>query len=333
MKNKILITGSEGFIGSHLVEYLVKKGYSVKAFILYNSFNNKGWLEQIDKKILSEVEIFFGDIRSNDSTDLALKNCCSVMHLASLIGIPYSYETPKSYIDTNIKGTLNILQSSLKNNIDDFIHTSTSEVYGNAKVFPINENSSLLGQSPYSASKIAADQIAYSFYCSYDMPLRIIRPFNTYGPRQSLRAIIPSITSQVLFSKKSELFLGSLYPKRDLTFVKDTIRAFELMLLKKDINGEVINIGSGFEITIKDLAQLISKICNKKLVFKKDKKRIRPEKSEVNRLLCDNSKAKKLLNWKPEIKGIKGLEVGLSETIDWILSNKNFGYKDPKYQK
>ncbi len=272
MKNKILITGSEGFIGSHLVEYLVKKGYSVKAFILYNSFNNKGWLEQIDKKVLSEVEIFFGDIRSNDSTDLALKNCCSVMHLASLIGIPYSYETPKSYLDTNVKGTLNLLQSSLKNQIDDFIHTSTSEVYGNAKIFPINENTSLLGQSPYSASKIAADQIAYSFYCSYDLPLRTVRPFNTYGPRQSLRAIIPSIISQVLFSKKQEIFLGSLSPKRDLTFVKDTIRAFELMLLNKDINGEVINIGSGFEITIKDLAQLISKICNKKLIFKKIKK-------------------------------------------------------------
>lgn len=333
MKKKILVTGAEGFIGSHLVEHLVSKGYSVKAFVLYNSFNNKGWLEKIDRKILSEVEIFFGDIRSIDSTDTALKNCKSVMHLASLIGIPYSYETPKSYLETNINGTLNVLQSSLKYKVENFIHTSTSEVYGNAINFPINENCKLLGQSPYSASKIAADQLAHSFYCSYNLPVRTIRPFNTYGPRQSLRAIIPSIISQVLFSKKKEIFLGSLSPKRDLTFVTDTVKAFELMLLNKNIDGEVINVGTGYEITIKDLAKLISKICNKNIIFKKDNQRIRPEKSEVNRLLCDNSKAKKLINWKPENQGIKGLEMGLSKTIDWIISNENFGYKNLKYQK
>ncbi len=204
MKKKILVTGSEGFIGSHLIEYLVKKNYSVKAFVLYNSFNNRGWLDSIDKSLLSEIEIFFGDIRNSDSTDLAVKNCNSILHLASLIGIPYSYDTPESYLDTNIRGTMNILQSALKAKIDNFIHTSTSEVYGNADKFPIKESHSLNGQSPYSASKISADQLAYSFYCSFGLPVKIIRPFNTYGPRQSLRAIIPTIITQILNSEKKK---------------------------------------------------------------------------------------------------------------------------------
>lgn len=332
-KKKILITGSEGFIGSHLVEHLVKKGYSVKAFVLYNSFNSTGWLEYIDKKVLSNLEIIFGDVRNIDSTKQAVANCSSVIHLASLIGIPYSYDTPQSYIDTNIKGTLNILQSSLKNDIDSFIHTSTSEVYGNAKSFPINENSSLIGQSPYSASKIAADQIAYSFYCSYDLPVKIIRPFNTYGPRQSLRAIIPSIISQVLFSNKKNIYLGSLFPKRDLNFIFDTVKAYELMHINKKVTGETINIGSGYEISIKDLANLISGLCNKNIHFKVDKKRIRPNNSEVVRLLCDNHKAKKLLNWSPKYKGISGLREGLLETIEWIKNNNQLGYTNINYHK
>ena len=333
MKKKILITGSEGFIGSHLVEYLIKKGYSVKAFIHYNSFNSKGWLDTIDKKILSETEIFFGDVRNIDSTNLAIKNCKSVLHLASLIGIPYSYDTPQSYLDTNIKGSLNILQSSLKANIENFIHTSTSEVYGNAKKFPINELQNLNGQSPYSASKISADQIAYSFYSSYNLPVRIIRPFNTYGPRQSLRAIIPTIIAQVLNSNKKFIKLGSLHPKRDLTFVADTVSAFEKMLINKNIDGEVINIGSGFEIKIKDLAYLIAKICNKKIKFVSDKERIRPKNSEVNRLLCDNTKAKKLLNWKPNYSKLKGLEAGLVETINWMKKNPDLSNNFNKYIK
>lgn len=328
MSKKVLVTGSEGFIGSHLVEYLINKGYSVKAFLLYNSFSNKGWLEKIDKKILSEVEIFFGDIRSIDSTNLAIKNCKSVLHLASLIGIPYSYETPQSYVETNIKGTLNILQSSLDAHIENFIHTSTSEVYGNSKKFPIDENQLICGQSPYSASKISADQLAYSFYSSYDMPLRIIRPFNTYGPRQSLRAIIPTIISQVLNSKKETLRLGSLSPKRDLTYVIDTVKAFEMMLKNININGEVINIGTGFEISIKDLAILISSLCGKKIKFISEKQRIRPSNSEVKRLLCDNRKAKKFLKWTPSYSGFNGLKKGLLETIEWIKANpelqKNF---------
>ena len=322
MSKKILVTGSEGFIGSHLVEYLVRKGYSVKAFVLYNSFNSKGWLNKIENKILSEIEIFYGDIRNIDSTNLAVKNCKSVLHLASLIGIPYSYETPQSYLDTNVKGSLNILQSSLNESIDNFIHTSTSEVYGNCKIFPINEDQQLKGQSPYSASKIAADQLAYSFYSSYDLPVRIIRPFNTYGPRQSLRAIIPTIISQVMNTKNDSIKLGSTSPKRDLTYVNDTVRAFEMMLKNKKINGEVINVGSGFEITIKDLANLIAKIFEKKKIkFISDKKRIRPKNSEVNRLLCDNRKAKKLLNWTPKYSKLKGLESGLKETIEWIKQN------------
>lgn len=333
MKKKILVTGSDGFIGSHLAEHLTKSGYSVKAFIYYNSFNSKGWLDTIDKKTLSEIEIFFGDIRNIDSTNLAIKNCKSVLHLASLIGIPYSYDTPQSYLDTNIKGSLNILQSSLKANIEDFIHTSTSEVYGNANKFPINELQHLNGQSPYSASKISADQIAYSFYSSYNLPVRIIRPFNTYGPRQSLRAIVPTIIAQVLNSKKDFIKLGSLHPKRDLTFVADTVRAFEMMLRNKNINGEVINIGSGFEIKIKDLANLIAKICNKKINFISDKQRIRPKSSEVNRLLCDNNKAKKLLNWKPKYTKIKGLQTGLQETINWMKKHPELLNNFNKYIK
>ena len=308
---KVLVTGSDGFIGSHLVEYLVKKGHSVKAFVYYNSFNKKGWLDYIDKKILSETEIFFGDVRNFDSVNLAINNCKSVLHLASLIGIPYSYDTPQSYLDTNIKGTLNILQSSLNANIENFVHTSTSEVYGKSKIFPINENQPLVGQSPYSASKIAADQLAYSFYSSFDLPVRIIRPFNTYGPRQSLRAIIPTIISQVLYSENEYIKLGSLNPKRDLTFISDTVRAFEMMLENNKINGEVINIGSGFEIQIKNLANLIAKCCGKKIKFIEDKQRIRPLNSEVKRLLCDNRKAKKILKWSPNYSNLKGLEQGL----------------------
>ena len=330
---KVLITGSDGFIGSHLVEHLVKKGYSVKAFVYYNSFNKKGWLDEIDKKILAETEIFYGDIRNIDSTNLAIKNCRSVLHLASLIGIPYSYDTPQSYLDTNIRGTLNILQSSLNSKIENFVHTSTSEVYGKSKIFPINENQPLVGKSPYSASKIAADQLAYSFYSSFDLPVRIIRPFNTYGPRQSLRAIIPTIISQVLYSERDYIKLGSLNPKRDLTFVTDTVRAFEMMLLNNKINGEVINIGSGFEIQIKNLANLIAKCCGKNIKFISDKQRIRPLNSEVNRLLCDNKKAKKILKWAPNYTKLKGLEQGLKETIEWIKNNSDISYRQQKYIK
>ena len=330
---KVLVTGSDGFIGSHLVELLVKKGYSVKAFVYYNSFNKKGWLDEIDKKILKETEIFYGDVRNIDSTNLAIKNCRSVLHLASLIGIPYSYDTPQSYLDTNIKGTLNLLQSSINANIENFVHTSTSEVYGKSKKFPIDENQPLVGQSPYSASKIGADQLAYSFYSSFNFPVRIIRPFNTYGPRQSLRAIIPTIISQVLYSDDEYIKLGSLKPKRDLTFIADTVNAFEAMLINDKINGEVINIGSGFEIQIKDLANLIAKLCGRKVKFFSDEKRIRPSNSEVKRLLCDNKKASKILKWSPKYSKLKGLEKGLLETIDWIKNNSNLGYRQQNYIK
>ena len=333
MSKKVLITGSEGFIGSHLVDYLVTKGYSVKAFVYYNSFNSIGWLNTLDKKILAEVEIYNGDIRNIDSTDIAVKKCNSIIHLASLIGIPYSYDTPQSYVDTNVKGTTNILQSALKNNVNNFIHTSTSEVYGNSKKFPISENNPLIGQSPYAASKIAADQISYSFFCSYDLPVKIIRPFNTFGPRQSLRAIIPSIISQTLFSKNNEIKIGSLHPKRDFTYVKDTVRAFEMILKKSKAIGEVINIGSGHEISIKNLAKLIAKVSDKKIKFISDKNRLRPSQSEVNRLLCDNRKAGMILNWEPKYKGLKGLEKGIHETINWIKDNSNKGYFIQKYIK
>ena len=319
---KILITGAEGFIGSHLTERLVKLGNNVKAFTLYNSFNSKGWLDYCDKDIIKEFEIFSGDIRDLGSVRAAAKNCDIIIHLAALIGIPYSYHAPQSYIDTNIKGTQNVLETARDFEVEKIIHTSTSEVYGTARFVPITEEHPLQAQSPYSASKIGADQIAMSYYSTYKLPITILRPFNTYGPRQSIRAVIPTIIFQIL-KGKTYINLGSLNPKRDFSFIDDTVEAFVKTIKSKKKHGDIINIGSNFEISIRNTAQIISKLMGTKINIKTDKKRLRPKASEVNRLLASNNKAKKLIKWQPKYSGLSGFRRGLSKTIKWFSQPNN----------
>ena len=319
---KILVTGADGFIGSHLIESLVKKGYKAKAFVQYNSFNSWGWIDHVSDEIKNKIDIFSGDIRDPNGVKEALNDCEGVLHLAALIGIPYSYHSPDSYIDTNIKGTLNILQASRSLGIKKIVHTSTSEVYGTAVKVPINENHPLQGQSPYSASKIGADHLAMSFYLSFQTPISIIRPFNTYGPRQSSRAVIPTIITQIL-SGKDEIMLGSLTPTRDFNYVTDITSGFINAYERKESIGEIINLGSNFEISIGDTAAIISDILNKKIKFIEDEKRLRPKNSEVERLFSDNSKAKKLLSWEPEFSGNIGFRKGLEETIKWFMEPNN----------
>ncbi|NKF05588.1 SDR family NAD(P)-dependent oxidoreductase [Clostridium gasigenes] len=310
---KILVTGADGFIGSHLVENLVKKGYKVKAFTYYNSFNTWGWLDTLEKDILNEIEIFSGDIRDTNGVREAVKGVSDIFHLAALIGIPFSYHSPDSYIDTNIKGTLNVLQASRDLNVDRVLITSTSEVYGTAKYIPIDENHQFQGQSPYSASKIGADKLAESFYRSFSLPVTIVRPFNTYGPRQSARAIIPTIITQLL-SGVNEINLGSLNPTRDFNFVLDTVKGFEEIWKSNKTIGEEINIASGIEISIEDLVKKLINIINPNAIILEDNTRIRPEKSEVNRLLGSNKKLKELTSWQSEYN----LEQGLLKTIEWF---------------
>ena len=322
---KILITGAGGFIGSHITEKLVKEGHDVKAMVEYNSLNSWGWLEQCDPDIKGHFEVFMGDIRYSDSVEKAVNKTKVIIHLAALIGIPYSYISPQSYIDTNVKGTHNLLQSAINNDIDKFIHTSTSEVYGTAKKIPINENSALDGQSPYAASKISADQLVNSYYKSFQLPTLTIRPFNTYGPRQSNRAILPTLITQFLSNKKN-IKIGNLNPTRDFNYIDDTVDGF-LKALKVSKNfGETINIGSGDEISIKNLIKVIEEIFKKKMKIDYDKKRFRPTKSEVPRLCADNLKAKKLLNWKPKYKGKEGFKKGLKKTIAWFSEKKNLDF-------
>lgn len=328
-KEKILVTGADGFIGSHLTELLVKQGYSVRAFVYYNSFNSWGWLDQVDKNIMSEVEIFAGDVRDPFGVKKAMGSCQKVLHLAALIGIPYSYYSPQSYIETNVSGTLNVVQAAKELGIQRVIHTSTSEVYGSAQFVPIDEQHPLQPQSPYSASKIAADQIAMSYYHSFELPVCIIRPFNTYGPRQSARAIIPTTIAQ-LNSGIKEIKLGSLEPTRDFTFVKDTAQAFVNALEAPDIIGKVINLGANFEISIGQLVQLISEAMNVEARAVLDQERLRPSKSEVQRLWSDNTLAKELLNWSPSLNGLEGLKKGISHTIEWFLQNQSY-YKPEIY--
>jgi len=322
---KILLTGSEGFIGSHLVEKLVKNGHELTCLVLYNSFNSWGWLDKIDDKIKKNIKIITGDIRDEFLVkSLIKKNTDVVINLAALIGIPYSYRSPKSYFETNSIGILNILNSSINSNVKKIIHTSTSEVYGTPKYIPIDESHLVSAQSPYAASKIAADQIALSYNKSFNLPVTILRPFNTFGPRQSLRAIIPTIVTQLI--KNKVLKLGSLYPTRDLTFVDDTVDAFVSTLNKKKDIGEIINIGSGFEISVKDLVSQISKIMGVKIDIQKEKKRIRPKKSEVDRLYADIKKAKKILNWTPKYSKKNGFEKGLKKTIEWFSKVENLNH-------
>jgi dTDP-glucose 4,6-dehydratase len=318
---RILVTGSDGFIGSHLVEELVKQGHEVRAFVFYNSFNSWGWLDSCDIAVKGKFEIFQGDIRDPNGVREAIKDCDIVIHLAALIAIPFSYHSPDTYVSTNIAGTLNVLQAARDYGVK-VIHTSTSEVYGTAEFVPITENHPLKGQSPYSATKIAADQLAYSFYTSFDLPVTIIRPFNTYGPRQSSRAVIPTIISQ-LASGKQNINLGSVHPTRDFNYVEDTVRGFIAAIHVSEAYGEVINIGSNFEISIADTVEMISSIMGVKVDIITDDLRIRPDKSEVERLWADNRKAKKLLNWEPSYAGLDGLKRGLESTIHWFVNPDN----------
>ena len=332
LKNKkILVTGADGFIGSHLVEHLVEYGCNVRAFVYYNSFGSWGWLDHVSHELKKSLDIFSGDIRDPHGVRQAVKGCDVIMHLAALIGIPYSYHSPDAYVDTNIKGTLNIVQATREFSVEKIVHTSTSEVYGTALFVPITESHPLQGQSPYSASKIGADQISLSFYNSFKTPVSVIRPFNTFGPRQSCRAIIPTVITQIAAGYKF-IKIGALHPTRDFTYVKDTVRGFVCVAESDNSIGEVINIGSNFEISINDLVNLISKMMNADVEFKEDKIRVRPEKSEVERLWADNKKAKSLANWEPLYSGKDKLKMGLSETINWFLDNKNLKqYKSDLY--
>ncbi|MFZ5633354.1 MAG: NAD-dependent 4,6-dehydratase LegB [Bacillota bacterium] len=328
---KILVTGADGFIGSHLVEELVRLGYSVRAFVLYNSFNSWGWLDSCSADIKKNIEVFSGDIRDPHGVQAAMKGCDVVMHLAALIAIPYSYHSPDTYVDTNIKGTLNVVQAARELGVSKVVHTSTSEVYGTAKFVPITEEHPLQGQSPYSATKIAADQIAMSFYSSFDTPVAIIRPFNTYGPRQSARAVIPTVIVQIA-SGQRKIKLGALHPTRDFNYVKDTVRGFIAVAESDRSTGEVINIGSNFEISIGETAQTIADIMGVDIEIVADRIRLRPEKSEVERLWADNTKAKNLLGWEPLYGGIEGFRRGLTETVAWFTDAENIkNYKTDIY--
>jgi len=327
----IFVTGACGFIGSHLVEKLVKNNFNVKALTFYNNRNHYGWLENLDKRTLKNVSIVTGDIRDQDLMNKYTQKMDAIIHLAALISIPYSYISPQTYIDTNISGTHNILQSAIKNNLAKVIITSTSEVYGTALKVPIDESHSLNAQSPYAASKISADQLALSFYKSYNLPVTILRPFNTYGPRQSARAIIPTILSQIL-NNNSIIRLGNINPIRDFTFVDDTCDAFLCALKNKKIIGETINIGNNFEISIREILNILKEDYNFKFKVKIDKKRIRPKKSEVFRLYASNDKARKLLGWKPKFKGYNGFNKGLGKTIRWLTNKNNLSlYKSELY--
>ena len=320
--NKVLITGADGFIGSHLAESRVHEGPSVRAFVMYNSFNSWGWLDHVSAEIKKSIEIFPGDIRDPHGVKAAMRDCDAVLHLAALIAIPYSYTSPDTYIDTNVKGTLNVLQAARELGVKRVIHTSTSEVYGTARFVPITEEHPLQGQSPYSASKIGADQLAYSFYSSFNLPVVIARPFNTYGPRQSARAVIPTVITQIANGAK-QLKLGAVSPTRDFSYVQDTVDAFIATLNSDKGLGEVVNFGSNFEISISDVAALIAEKMNVKIDIASDTERMRPINSEVERLWADNSKVKELFGWSPKYAGRDGLARGLQETINWFIQPEN----------
>ncbi len=322
---KVLVTGADGFIGSHLTEMLVDKGYNVKALSQYNSFNNWGWLENINCK--NDIDIIPGDIRDPHFCKNITKDVEIIFHLAALIAIPFSYISPESYVETNIKGTLNICQAAKENGITRLIHTSTSEVYGTAKYVPIDEKHLLQPQSPYSATKIAADAMAMSFYNSFDLPVTIARPFNTYGPRQSARAIVPTIITQIASGKK-EIKLGDISPTRDFNYVKDCCRGFIMLAESNKTIGETINIGSNSEISIEQVLNLIKELMSSNVTFMSENQRLRPKKSEVFRLLCDNKKIKDLVGYKPQVD----IRDGLKKTIDWITHPENLKkYKHEVY--
>jgi NAD dependent epimerase/dehydratase len=325
------VTGADGFIGSHLTEALVRQGFKVRAFTYYNSFNSWGWLDQCSEDVKGHFEVFPGDIRDPYGVREAMKGCDAVLHLAALIAIPFSYHSPDTYVDTNIKGTLNVLQAARDLGVGRIIHTSTSEVYGTARFVPITEEHPLQGQSPYSATKIAADQLAYSFHSSFDLPVVTVRPFNTYGPRQSARAVIPTIITQIANGERS-IKLGAITPTRDFSYVQDTVAGFIAVLNGDRGLGEVINIGSNFEISIIDTAQLIAECMGVPIELVSDEERMRPANSEVERLWADNSKAEALFGWQPIYGGRDGFKRGLIETIDWFTQPDNLrAYKSEIY--
>ena len=328
IKNKkILITGADGFIGSHLVEEVLEQGGKVKAFVYYNSFNSFGWLDTFQSDVLQKIEVVSGDIRDKGFVQESMQGCDMVFHLAALIGIPYSYHAPDSYVDTNIKGTLNVLSAAQKLSLERLLVTSTSEVYATAQYIPINEKHPYQGQSPYSATKIGADRLAESFFTSFDLPVTIVRPFNTFGPRQSARAIIPSIITQILSGSK-ELHLGNLTPTRDLNYVKDVVKAFVEISKCNDAIGEEINICNGKEISMRELVDVIVESLEADVIISIEDERLRPSKSEVDRLLGDNSKILLMTNWKPQIS----LSEGLMNTIKWLKQPENLSkYKALNY--
>ncbi|TKB95361.1 MAG: SDR family NAD(P)-dependent oxidoreductase [Nitrospira sp.] len=328
---KTLITGADGFIGSHLTEALVRQGHDVRAFVLYNSFNSWGWLDYCAQDVQGKFEIFSGDIRDPNGVRTAMKGCDAVLHLAALIAIPYSYHSPDTYIDTNIKGTLNTVQAARDLGVAKVVHTSTSEVYGTARFVPITEEHPLQGQSPYSASKIGADQIAMSFFTSFGTPVTLLRPFNTYGPRQSARAVIPTIITQIANGLR-QIKLGAVYPTRDFSYVADTVAAFIAALNSEQGVGEVVNVGSNFEISIGDTARLIAETMGTEIDIVTDQVRLRPENSEVERLWANNTKAKQLFGWQPAYGSRDGFKRGLAETVEWFQDPSNLSrYKVDLY--
>lgn len=320
---KVLVTGADGFIGSHLTEALVAAGHDVRAFVLYNSFNSWGWLDHSPEDVRGKLDIFAGDVRDPHGVRTAMTDCDTVLHLAALISIPYSYHSPAAYVDTNVTGTLNVVQAAQDLGVKRVVVTSTSEVYGTAQFVPITEDHPLQGQSPYSASKIGADQIALSFHRAFGTPVSVIRPFNTYGPRQSARAVIPTIITQILAGKK-QIKLGSLHPTRDFNYVTDTAAGFIAMAASDTAVGEVINVSSDFEVTIGDTVEMIKEIMNADVEIITDDQRLRPDASEVERLWGANTKAKDLMGWTPDHGGQDGFKKGLEQTIAW--------FSDPAHQ-
>ncbi len=328
---KILITGADGFIGSHLTEALVRAGHEVRAFTLYNSFNSWGWLDHCADDVKGQFEVFAGDIRDAYGVRQAVKGRDTVLHLAALIAIPYSYHSPDTYVDTNIKGTLNVVQAARDLGVSKVVHTSTSEVYGTAQFVPITELHPLQGQSPYSASKIGADHIALSFHASFGLAVAVLRPFNTYGPRQSARAVIPTVITQIANGAR-QIKLGAVHPTRDFSFVSDTVAGFIAAMNSDRCIGEVTNLGSGFEISIGDAARTIADVMRAEIEIVTDRQRLRPENSEVTRLFASTEKARTVLGWEPHYPGLDGFRRGLAETVAWFRDSAHLAsYKSSIY--
>ncbi|HWL03526.1 MAG TPA: NAD-dependent 4,6-dehydratase LegB [Xanthobacteraceae bacterium] len=328
---RVLVTGADGFIGSHLVEALVKAGVETRAFVLYNSFNSWGWLDTAAPEIRANLDVFPGDVRDHGGVRAAMQGCDVVLHLAALISIPFSYHSPEAFVDTNVKGTLNVVQAARDLGVSRVVVTSTSEVYGTARFVPITESHPLQGQSPYSATKIGGDHVALSYHMAFGTPVVVLRPFNTYGPRQSARAVIPTIATQ-LSAGMRRIKLGALHPTRDFSFVADTVRGFARAAVSEGIEGEVINIGSGFEISVGDTAKLIAETMNVEVEFETDAQRLRPAASEVERLFAGIEKAEKLMGWTPLYGGRDGFKRGIAETVAWFSDSANLArYKADRY--